>query len=438
VNPLEIADRVVDLVGDRAEAHVNVLTGPSALTRFANSFIHQNVAEEQLEVSLTVAVDGRVATRTGSRVDALEELVESALEVARLRPVDSEWPGVAPPAPIADFDRYDPDTASAEPARRAGVVRDFVQAGPQLRAAGYCSTSADRLGFANTAGHRGEVGRTVAILDGIHQTDTSAGKAHGASARIVDLDGSGLGGEAARLATASADPADLEPGRYQVVLGPECVATVAVFLAAYGFNARAHIEDRSFVRLGSRQFDPAFSMWDDPEGGLGFAVDVEGTPKRQVVFVDRGVSTSLAHDRRTARLLDTDSTGHAVPGGAQFGAFPTDLVVGPGDRTVEELVGSVERGLLVTEFNYCRVVEPKSLVVTGLTRNGTFLIEDGRVVGAVTNLRFTQSFVEGLAEGAVLGVGSVARFADSELGPTLVRAPAMRLASWNFTGGARG
>ena len=121
-----------------------------------------------------------------------------------------------------------------------------------------------------------------------------------------------------------------------------------------------------------------------------------------------------------------------------FGPVPFNLFIDRGDKTQEELIGEVERGIYVSTFNYCRILDPKSMVVTGLTRNGTFMIENGEITGAVSNLRFTQSFVEALASGKVKGKGSDARFADSEFGAGFVYAPSLRLESWNFTGGAEG
>lgn len=439
---VELCEQVLDLVGDRAEAQVLAVSGPSALTRFANSFIHQNVAEERLTVRLKVARDGRVASGSidGGSGEALERLVESTLAAALLRPVDPDWPGLAPPAPLAQIAHYDDATAAAGPADRAALVERFIDAGGGLLGAGYASTEASEVAFANSAGQRATGRATAALLDGIHQTDDSAGKAHQASYRIGDLDGVGAGKLASAKARASAHATDLEPGRYEVILEPNCVATIAVFLCVYGFSAKAGIEGRSFVQVGEQQFDEAISLWDDATDpqALGLPFDAEGTPKRRLELVTAGVSRQFAQDRRTAAKLGTDSTGHATPGLESYGPIAGNLFVAPGDAAVDEMVASVERGLLVTEFNYCRILDPKTQVVTGLTRNGTFLVERGQIGPAVANLRFTQSFVDAMAPGRVLGVGSEARFADSEFGPGLVVAPAVRLAEWNFTGGARG
>jgi predicted Zn-dependent protease len=445
--PAELCERVLDLVGDRAEAQVTAQRSHPALTRFANSFIHQNVGEAGVSVSLKLALaDGRVASASTTRVDAdgLTALVDGTLAAAALRPVDPDWPGLAPPAPVPDVDHYDPATEAATPDERARRVRAFVDAGPNYRAAGYCDTDGGTTAFANSAGQQAEGRSSRATIDGIHQTGDSAGSGHATAARLADLDAGGVGAEAADRAQRAQAAADIEPGEYEVVLEPECVATILIFLAFYGFNAKQVIEGQSGIRLGEAQFDPAVSIWDDATAphGLGIAFDTDGTPKRRLDLVRAGVSSALAYDRRTARKNGTESTGHAVAESDASGPIPSNLFFGPADPSFgagrADLISSTGRGLLVTTFNYCRILDPKTQVVTGLTRNGTFLIEDGKVRGGVKNLRFTQSFLEALAPGNVLGISREARFADSEFGPGLVHCPALRLGSWRFTGGARG
>jgi predicted Zn-dependent protease len=441
--PAELSQRVVDLVGDRGEAQVTARRGRPALTRFANSFIHQNVGEDGISVTLKVAAGARVASASTTRVDddGLAALVEGALAAAALRPEDPDWPGLAPPAPVPEVDHYDPDTEAASPDGRAAQVAAFVTAGEGLRAAGYCDTDGGTTAFANSAGQLAVGRSTRATIDGIHQTDDSAGSAHQSSCRLADIDAAAAGSAAADRARRSASPIDVEPGDYEVVLEPECVATLVEFLAFYGFNAKQAIEGQSGIRLGEAQFDPAVSIWDDATdpGAIGVAFDADGTPKRRLDLVAGGTSTALAHDRRTARRLGTESTGHAVDGSDVWGAITTNLFFGPGRDGLDDLVAGVRRGLLVTTFNYCRILDPKTQVVTGLTRNGTFLVEDGKVGPGVRNLRFTQSFLEALAPGNVLGVGAGARFADSEFfGPGQVHVPPLRLGTFRFTGGAKG
>ena len=436
------ADQLVERIGDRAEARAMIVRGPQGLTRFANSFIHQNVAEDRVGVTLTVAKEGRTATVSSSRTDdhGLAELAERALDAATVTPVDPHWPGLTPAAELPADRGPDPATARVDPMQRAEIVKDYIGAGSGLLGAGYCETETGTAVFANSAGQRCVSSMSKAVLDGIHQSPTSAGSSHQASVSVGDLDGALAGAAAADKARAGVDAVDLKPGRYEVVLEPNAVSTLMIFLSVYGFNGRAAVEHRTPIKVGERQFDPQLSIADDATrpDAIGLLFDGEGTPKRRLDLIKRGVSANLAHDRRTARQAGAETTGHAVPGASGFGAFPTSMFLEPGEATYEELIAGVERGLLVTEFNYCRVLDPMTLGVTGLTRNGTFLIENGEIAHPVTNLRFTQSFMQALQPGAVLGVENEARFGDSEFGPGFAHAPSLRLAEWNFTGGAAG
>jgi predicted Zn-dependent protease len=254
---------------------------------------------------------------------------------------------------------------------------------------------------------------------------------------VSGIDGAACGARAAAKARAGADPVELPPGRYGVVLEPRAVASVLVFPAYLGFNGKAHADGTSFVHLGDAQWDAAVDVWDDATDprALGDPYDAEGTPKRRVDLVRAGVSVGLTHDRRSARLAGVEPTGHSV-GSEAFGGYPTDLFLGAGDRTPDELVGEVERGLLVTDLWYNRILDPKTQVVTGLTRNGLFLIEDGRLTAPVQNLRYTQSVVGAFGPGRVLGLGDDGQLVGGE--GNVMNVPSVRLAEWSFTGNARG
>ena len=436
------AERVIELVGDRAEAEAFVQIGRTELTRFANSFIHQNVGEDYVNVRVRVASEARVAAVTGNHADdeALAALVDDALTVAATQPVDPDWPGVAPAMDLAPTDFAAPSTVEATPGQRAEVVSDFVEAGSGYLAAGYCDTDWFDSGFANSAGHVASSRGSRATIDGIHQTGESAGSGHQTSTAMESLDGVATGSLAGDRARRGLNAFDLTPDEYEVVLGPEAVATIAIFLGFYGFNGKAHNEAQSFAELGAVQFDERITLVDDPlgEAALASPFDVEGTPKLHHVLVDGGVTEMLVHDRRSAKKAGVETTGHGWSGSASHGPMATHLVVNPGSDSIDEMIAAVDRGVYVAAFNYCRILDPKTQVVTGLTRNGTFMIENGAITGAVTNLRFTQSFLNAWGPGKVLAVGDDLRYADCDFGAGLVRAPSMRLTSWNFTGGASG
>ena len=444
---LELAEHVLDLVRTRAadaEVEVTVRRGTEALTRFANSFIHQNVATEVNHVLLRVALDGRNASTSidGPADDAsLGRVIDGVLEAMRVRPPDPDWPGLAPRAAAPDVEHWDDATAAADPDDRAARVRAFVDAGGGLETAGFCSTSAIHVAFASSAGQRLTGRATAAELDGIARTPTADGSSRRASVRLADLDGREVGERAASKARDASNPTDLEPGRYEVILEPDCVANILSFLLIAGFNAKAVEEGRSFANVGDAQFDRSISLRDDVTDPAmsGIPFDVEGTPKRPLDLVRRGVTSGLLHTRRTARAAGkaTESTGHAVEGGGAYGALGANLILGAGDRSPAELMAGVGRGVLVTDFWYTRILDPRTQVVTGLTRNGVWLVEDGRIVRPVTNMRFTQSDLDALGPGGVRGIGSdpaliVGGWDSAYLVPTL------HLGSWNFTGGAKG
>ncbi len=440
-----IAARVLELVRTRsaaAEAEVVVRTGTSALTRFANSFIHQNVAEEIDHVALRVALDGHVAATSldGAPDDgALARLVAGAFDAAAVSPVDPAWPGLAAPAAVPAVDHWDDATAAASPDDRARGVAAFVAAAGGLVTAGALSTVALHTAFANTAGQAAAGRMTLASLDAIARTATSDGVARSSSVAFADIDTRAAGERAAGKARSAADPTDLEPGRYEVVIEPSCVANMLGFLLSYGFGGRAVEEERSFVRIGEPQLDPSLTIREDVTHPLmaGVAFDAEGTPRQPFDIVRGGVPRAILHDRRTAAKAGTASTGNALLGANPWGVVPASLVLVPGATALDDLVRGMARGILVTDFWYTRVLDPRTLVVTGLTRNGAWLVEEGRVVRPVRNLRFTQSYVDALAPGNVRAIGSdQSLLADEDAGSFLV--PSLHLGSWNFTGGARG
>jgi predicted Zn-dependent protease len=457
---LDLATRVVELVrrvaGPGAQAEVSADHTARARTRFANSFIHQNVADATTSVRLRLHLDGRTAGGSTTLVDTdgLTALVSRTVEAARLCPPDPAWPGLAPPVPVADDDAaLDAATAAAAPADRAARVRAFVDAAGGLETAGYCRTVYWASAFANSAGQVASGRSTEAALDGIARLDGADGLARVASRRLADLDGAALGARAAAKARAGVSPVELPPGRYEVVLEPAAAVDLLGTLAYYGFNGKAHNERQSFAVIGEDQFDPSITIVDDiaTTAGVGLPFDAEGTPKRRVAFVAGGRTAAVAHDRRTAAEVGAESTGHSL-GTAAFGAMPINLRLepaagngstdapdgAPADDDVAALVAGMARGLLITDLWYTRVLDPKTLVVTGLTRNGVWLVEGGEVTRAVRNFRFTQSYPRALGPGNVLAIGRSPVTPADSWDAAGFTTPALRLASWNFSGGASG
>jgi predicted Zn-dependent protease len=449
---LDTAQQVLEFAGPTgAEVEVSVDRYAVALTRFANSFIHQNVADTTTSVRLRVHLDGRTATgsTTVTSAGGLRDLVERTVAASRLCPPDPGWPGLAPPAPLAGEGSYDEATAGASPAERAERVAAFVAAGAGLETAGYCQTAIWVGAMANSAGQAVTGRTTEARMDAIARLDGADGVARISTNRLSEIDGEALGVRAAGKARAGTDPVELPAGRYEVVLEPTAVADMLNNLAFFGFNGKALIERRSFAAPGEQQFDQAVTLADEgPEaGGPDRRFDCEGTPKRRLLLVDAGTTRTVAHDRRTAAKAGAESTGHALPSSATWGPMPASLALAPAgpppsavdlDASIAALVGSVDRGILVTDLWYTRVLDPKTLVVTGLTRNGVWLIEQGKITKPVRNFRFTQSYPQALGPGAVLGIGAYPAPLPGTMATARHSAPALHLASWNFTGTASG
>jgi predicted Zn-dependent protease len=467
MSELAMAGRVVELVrrlaGPDAAAEAGVYHAAEALTRFANSVIHQNVAEATTTVRLRLHLDGRTASGSTTVIDpdGLTALIERTIAACRLSPPDVAWAGLAPPQPLhEDPGGFDEETARATPQERAIRVRDFVQAAGGLETAGYCRTSYRSAAFANSAGQAVEGRAADAAMDGIARDGGADGVARLAVSRLADLEGAVLGRRAAAKARAGGRAVELAPGRYEVVLEPDAVADVLENLSAFGFNGRAYAQRQSFAEVGAEQFDPAVTLVDEPLGHPGHPAadlpfDSEGTPRRTLVVVRDGTTLAVTHDRRSAAEVGAVSTGHASPASPTWGPHATHLrleasevpfppapgdpdAAGPTAVSARPLIAHVERGLLITDFWYTRVLDQKSLVVTGLTRNGVWLVEDGEVTAAVGNMRFTQSYPQALGPGTVHGIGPEAVPLPGRWSGIRFAAPALHLASWNLTGNASG
>lgn len=438
-----LADAGLGEAGGDGIAAVEVLLQREAggLTRFANSQVHQNVWREDLSASVRVVTDdGRVGV-AGIHTDdpaGVAEAARRAAAIARVSPPDPQFPGLAPAAEIGGVP-VDDATLAASPEDRAAAVRALLAEVPTdsagHEAAGAYETAATELGVFTTAGQRAYAPLSSASLTLVVTGPSSSGYAEAGGRAIGDIDAAGAARTAVDKVRAGEDPIQLEAGSWPVVLEPSAVGTLMMFLSYTGFGGRAYLEGRSFAseRLGEQVADAAISITDDarsPET-IGFPFDAEGTPKQRLVLVDHGVLRNVAHDRHTARQADTTSTGHALPAPNTFGPLAMNTLLTTGDGgSVDRLVAGCERGLLVTRFHYTNVVRPKETTITGMTRDGTFLVEDGKVTRAVRNLRFTQSILTALAR--VEAVGTETGWSEGWFGGS--RCPPLRLPAFSFTG----
>lgn len=423
------------------EAEALVTTEDAALTRFANSEIHQNVAETNVSVNLRFVAGRRIAVATTGRTDGdgLRALVERAAAIARTCEELEDWGGLPGPDGDGPIDgvaaAWSAATSDATPEFRAHGVRQVIAAADAagVLAYGSFSTSREGIAVANSAGIRAAQERTTSQLLTVHMSpDGGTGYAEAAATDATSIDAAAIGREAAAKARATEHPVSLRPGDYPVVLEEYAVLDIADMLGYLGFSALAVQEGRSFAEPGRRIGSDLVSLVDDgaDPAGLPTAFDYEGVPKQRVVLLERGVCRDVVYDAQTAARDGRRSTGHGLPAPNPYGPFPINMLMAPGTSPREELIGGMDRGLLVTRFHYTNPVHPKLAIVTGMTRDGTFLVEGGKVVGPVRNLRYTQSYLDALA--GVTAVGRDRRTLRGFLGSVVV--PALRIEGWTFTG----
>jgi PmbA protein len=386
-------------------------------------------------------VDGRVGTARTNRpeLEAIKETVKAAVAAARVSPRVADWPGL-PQNPSTEDDAAAPATAECTPGKRAELVHEAltVAKNAKLETAGALETESAVVYVGNNRSPINRSALTEAKLSLVLMALDSSGYGSWIGSDLADLNVPELALTAAQKADAGRMPADLPAGGYTVILEPPAVADMLGFLAYVGLGAQSVQEKRSFMtdRLGEQLVDPKISLWDDGNDprALGPSFDYEGVPKQKVVFFDRGVARTVVYDSRTAAREDKTSTGHALPAPNQHGPLPTNLFLAAGDSSLGKMIAGTERGVLVTRFHYTNIEEPMRAVLTGMTRDGTFMIENGRVTGALRNLRFTQSILDALS--AVVEVGDEARLVDSFLGAC--HCPALKIDNFNFTGISEG
>ena len=424
-----------------SQAEAVLTTEDAALTRFANSEIHQNVAETNAHLSLRFVIGKRVGVASTGRLDpeGLRAVAETAARIARNVEENDEFsslpgPDGGPPHELAAA--WAAGTAEATPELRAEGARAVIAAADAAGVVAYGSfaTTTETLAVANSLGIRAAGQRTWSQLLTVSMgPGGGTGYAEAAAVDATTIDPGALGREAAGRARATADAISIEPGDYPVVLESYAVVDLLDMLGYLGFSALAVQEGRSFVELGRRVGSELVNVWDDgaDPAGLPMAFDFEGVPKQRVPLIERGVCVGVVYDAQTAAKDGVRSTGHGLPAPNPWGPFPLNMVMAAGDASHDELVGGMERGLLVTRFHYTNPVHPKLAIVTGMTRDGTFLVEHGRIVGPVKNLRFTQSYLDALA--GVEAVGRDRHCLKGFLGGAVV--PPVRIASWTFTGG---
>lgn len=432
----KICGRIMRLAG-RCRAEAIITSADSALTRFADNVISQNVSNTSTEISVRVMDRGR-ATRF-----SLNQPTEAALKTAFAVALASlktqkKDPLLMPfPKPVRVTENkklFFPGTADMSPEERASRASSLVKKCKKAGATAYGTyeNGAAAVTVANNLGvfsfHKESYATysvTVRDRDGFGWAEAPA-----FDAREIDFDR--VDRTAMEKARLSRNPRTIKPGHYTVILEPAAVADLLLYMGIHGFGARFYQEGQSFVtgKLGKKVMSSEITIEDNAlDGpGAGMPFDYEGRPRQKVTLIDKGVARAVVHDRKTAALAETKTTGHALPMPNTYGPIPANLSLAKGSVSMEEMIKSTEKGILVTNFHYTNLLKPLTVEMTGMTRNGTFMIENGRVAYPIKNMRFTESAV-----GAFNRIEAVGDKPETSVSWGRVSTPALKIRSFNFS-----
>jgi len=409
----------------------------SSLTRYADNIITQNVSENNiLNVIVRVLKNGKVARAILNQADdaSLKRAAKNCRYFVRSQGTEL---GLVGKQKYATVNAYNEQAANITPIERAAGIKEAVVEAihNSLNISGIFSNDASALTIANSKGLFAHYESTSAEFTCTALTPNSSGKTTKTSRDYNRIKPVQIAKTAIDKAVKSKNPVDIKSGKYTVILEPAAAVELLFFLAFRGFGTLAYQEGRSFLtgKLGKKIMGHNISIIEDAYHPdiAGTPFDFEGMPRKKVVLVAKGVACNLVHDRLTAKKAKCVSTGHALPQPNAHGPLPTNLVLLPGNSCIQEMISSTERGILISEFHYTNILDPMKMTITGMTRNGTFLIENGAITKGVKNMRFTDSVLNMLSN-----VEMISR--DTELcggffGGGGFVTPALKINNFNFS-----
>ncbi len=436
----ELARVVKRLRADGASAFAHA--GTRRVFRFAHEAIHQDLTQESIGVTIKVILKGRVgiaSTETWTPA-SLARCVRSARAIATLSPPLKDLPALPRGHRLRTTDDYVPATVRISPAACVASLTHLFRlckgAGAQL--AGSLITAADEYAVVNSEGVSSYAASTTCGAKLVTMYRKLSGFASGVHRDVRALNLEELLARSLKQSLHRQEPATIPIGTYEVILEPEAVAELVEWLGYTAFGAKQVEERTSFLagRMGDRVMDAQVTIIDDGNNpqSLRLPFDCEGTPRQPVTLIERGVASGIVYDTAYGARFGHVSTGHAVSTDTNEGPMPIHLAMAPGRTTMPAMIRTCQRGLLIPRFHYVNgLLNPRAALMTGLTREGAFLIEDGKLSRPVTTLRFTQSILEAFSR--VLGISKERRLiADPSAGLGCALMPAMHLAAFAFTG----
>jgi len=425
------------------EIFASFLFEKNEVTRYSKSKIHQNTSYENFRVLISIKEKDKVVTRSFTNPDIrnVKEIVDKTYDmIAHSAPVDyPDFPGQDSYREVFTFDEK---TYNVEEDERAEAVSKTAKILGEFEGFGVVNTGGSEIAIFSSKGLS-----VYGVLSDAHVTITAmkgsaSGWAEGHSRKFSNIDIEKLAKEARLKAENSFNKVQIEPGEYKVFLEPEAVADIFMFASYIGFSAKTYQEKRNFLvgRLGQKIFSEKLTVIEDPyfEEGFAFPFDFEGVSKKKVDLIFNGVAKNLLYDRKTALKENKKSTGNAAGFPPLTIPFPFNLVIEPGEKSKDEILSGIEKGIYVSRFHYTNIVNPSEFVITGMTRDGTFLIEKGKITKPIKNLRFTDSFIRVLGQDIEISkerkLISQATSYDFRF-PTGIYAPYIMIPNLRFTSG---
>lgn len=427
------------------QSEIMLTTTKSSLTRFANSYIHQNVFVINHNTTIRVVRGKKIGIASVSSLEesSIKKAIDTAIEQADFQKKNPDFKSLPMPKSYKPIDSFIQKTSDMEPEERAQIVKKVIAEADKhqgLKAFGAISTGAGELCVMNSLGVEAYQASTSSELSIVVMSDTGSGYAEEIHKDVDKLNIDNAAETATKKSLESQNPIEIEPGEYDVVLEPLAVADIFGAFVQMGFNALAVQEKRSYIEKQVHLVDEQkllgenISFFDDAfhKDTIGMPFDFEGTPKQRVNLCENGVVKGIVYDTFTANKEGKESTGHALPAKYMgYGPMPFNLILKNGDASIEDIIASVDRGLLITRFHYLNpYLQPKIALMTGMTRDGTFLIENGKVTKPVKNLRFTESMLKAFSN--VAKISKDQKLLGGWIGTLLV--PALLIKNFKFTG----
>lgn len=412
--------------------------GKSELTRFAESYIHQNVAETNLNLTVKVINEDRIGAVEMNSIDGHTILknIEKAIEVTKITPRLDYHYQLLKPQSYKIKSKYSKDTANFTPLNRAQLVSQLIKEvnKREYEAAGAFKTEESALMVANSEGVFVFDRETKVDFNCVITRDNSTAHASFIDSDINNFNINKITDELLEAAFKNVEQIEIEPGVYTVILSPEAVSDILNYTGYTAFNGKMIMEGKSFVcnNRGKKIFPETITVSDDPFDELTMPIpfDLVGFPREKIDLIKDGVIKDGVYDHLTALKYNKKCTGNTLPPEhASFGALPFNLVMKKGSNSVEEMISSTKKGIYISRFHYVNILNPMSVQLTGMTRDGTFLIEGGKLGRAIKNMRFNTSVIDMLK--AVDMISKERQTKSGFIGPTV--APYLRTSNFTFS-----